>query len=107
MLLRNLTTQPPQPLPCLTATLSLPSPSPSLLPPLTAPQVRTQCHALKDRVVEVRKAKAKAQAAKMAEWAAAQAASHPSSAPFFISKVDADGDGTTLNAAVDAFEKAR
>ena len=43
----------------------------------------------------------------MAEWAAAQASAHPASAPFFISKVDADGDGTTLNAAVDAFEKAR
>jgi hypothetical protein len=55
----------------------------------------------------VRKAKSKAQAAKMAEWAASQAASHPASAPFFISRVDADGDGTTLNAAVDAFEKAR
>ena len=74
---------------------------------LTFFKVRTRCHALKDKVVEVRKAKSKAQAAKMAEWAAAQAASHPASAPFFISRVDADGDGTTLNAAVDAFEKAR
>ncbi len=58
-------------------------------------------------MVEVRKAKSKAQAVKMAEWAAAQASAHPATAPFFISKVDADGDGTTLNAAVDAFEKAR